>query len=306
VKFVFIHAEKARLPTRRLCAALNVSRNGYYAWVGRPPSARAVGDAKLIPVIPACYAKSRTTYVVRGSFATCGRSTIESRVSVCARLMRQEGLSAGPSAAPLSRDDGFEAYAPRRTERRRPRLPRGIRQPQEGLLHHSDRGCQYASDLYRSELSARGIVCGMSRVGDCWDNAVAESFFATLKSSSTVVPGPRRTRPGRRSTTTSVPSTTLIAGTRPSVTSVRWTTNGNTLPERQHSGTVYGIGSTPGSGGRSRVAQREACMKDILRHRWPTTRARTTLIRRTHNFAVAAGSRLCGLARSCGAAHAKP
>src|SRR5260221_8384757 len=52
-------------------------------------------------------------------------------------------------------------------------------------------------------------------------------------------------KPGRRSTITSVPSTILIVGTRPSVTSVRWTTNGNTLPERQHSGTVYGIGSAP-------------------------------------------------------------
>jgi transposase InsO family protein len=57
----------------------------------------------------------------------------------------------------------------------------GIRQPAVGLVHHSDRGCQYASETYRSELAARGIVCSMSRVGDCWDNAVAESFFATLK-----------------------------------------------------------------------------------------------------------------------------
>ena len=56
-----------------------------------------------------------------------------------------------------------------------------MRQPEPGLVHHSDRGCQYASELYRAELSARGIVCSMSRVGDCWDNAVAESFFATLK-----------------------------------------------------------------------------------------------------------------------------
>jgi transposase InsO family protein len=57
----------------------------------------------------------------------------------------------------------------------------GIRQPDRGLVHHSDRGCQYASAVYRAELAARGIVCSMSRVGDCWDNAVAESFFATLK-----------------------------------------------------------------------------------------------------------------------------
>ena len=57
----------------------------------------------------------------------------------------------------------------------------GLRQPGPGLIHHSDRGCQYASEAYRSTLSARGIVCSMSRVGDCWDNAVAESFFSTLK-----------------------------------------------------------------------------------------------------------------------------
>lgn len=56
-----------------------------------------------------------------------------------------------------------------------------MRQPERGLVHHSDRGCQYASELDRAELSARGIVCSMSRVGNCWDNAVAESLFATLK-----------------------------------------------------------------------------------------------------------------------------
>jgi transposase InsO family protein len=42
-------------------------------------------------------------------------------------------------------------------------------------------GVQYASDLYRDALSARGIVCSMSRVADCWDNAVAESFLASLQ-----------------------------------------------------------------------------------------------------------------------------
>lgn len=57
----------------------------------------------------------------------------------------------------------------------------GLRQPDANLIHHSDRGCQYASEPYRSALAARGIVCSMSRVGNCWDNAVAESFFSTLK-----------------------------------------------------------------------------------------------------------------------------
>jgi putative transposase len=55
------------------------------------------------------------------------------------------------------------------------------RQPPPGLVHHSDRGCQYASHDYRDALDACGIVCSMSRKGDCWDNAVAESFFGSLK-----------------------------------------------------------------------------------------------------------------------------
>jgi putative transposase len=55
------------------------------------------------------------------------------------------------------------------------------RAPPTGLLHHSDRGCQYASADYQAALSERGIRCSMSRKGNCWDNAVAESFFATLK-----------------------------------------------------------------------------------------------------------------------------
>lgn len=57
----------------------------------------------------------------------------------------------------------------------------GLRVPEAGLVHHSDRGCQYASDVYRVTLERHGIVCSMSRKGNCWDNAVVESFFSTLK-----------------------------------------------------------------------------------------------------------------------------
>lgn len=55
-----------------------------------------------------------------------------------------------------------------------------------GLLHHTDRGSPYASDEYQAALKASGIICSMSRRGDCWDNAVAESFFSTLKSDLTL------------------------------------------------------------------------------------------------------------------------
>ncbi|MBK9692178.1 MAG: IS3 family transposase [Gemmatimonadetes bacterium] len=55
------------------------------------------------------------------------------------------------------------------------------RRPPWGLLHHSDRGKEYTSRDYQAQLAQAGIACSMSRRGDCWDNAVVESFFATLK-----------------------------------------------------------------------------------------------------------------------------
>ncbi|MCX7420463.1 MAG: IS3 family transposase [Planctomycetia bacterium] len=55
------------------------------------------------------------------------------------------------------------------------------RMPQPGLLHHSDRGSQYACHDFQNLLASHSIVCSMSRKGNCWDNAVMESFFGTLK-----------------------------------------------------------------------------------------------------------------------------
>ena len=55
------------------------------------------------------------------------------------------------------------------------------RKPEAGLVHHSDRGSQYASHAHRRALDERHAICSMSRKGNCWDNAVVESFFGTLK-----------------------------------------------------------------------------------------------------------------------------
>jgi putative transposase len=57
----------------------------------------------------------------------------------------------------------------------------GARGPAPGLIHHSDRGVQYACTEYQAVLAAHGMQPSMSRRGNCWDNAVAESFFATLE-----------------------------------------------------------------------------------------------------------------------------
>ena len=53
--------------------------------------------------------------------------------------------------------------------------------PDAGLLHHSDQGSTYASEDYQHVLDAHGITCSMSRRGDCYDNAVMEAFFSTVK-----------------------------------------------------------------------------------------------------------------------------
>lgn len=75
------------------------------------------------------------------------------------------------ASATLARDLPIAALAMAITQRR----------PAPGTLVHSDRGSQYACTAYRQLLARHQLVASMSRVGNCWDNAVAESFFATLK-----------------------------------------------------------------------------------------------------------------------------
>ncbi len=72
--------------------------------------------------------------------------------------------------------------ATRKALSKRPRKPSREDGVAKGLIHHSDRGSQYASDDFQELLDDHGITCSMSRKGNCWDNAVAESFFGTLKS----------------------------------------------------------------------------------------------------------------------------
>jgi putative transposase len=59
------------------------------------------------------------------------------------------------------------------------------RRPTPGLIHHTDRGSQYASQAYQAILKRHDMVCSMSRKGDCWDNAVVERFFRSLKTERT-------------------------------------------------------------------------------------------------------------------------
>ena len=236
MRFVFIHAERARYPVRVLCSVLDVSRSGYYAWIDRPGAARTAADEQLAVEIVAAHQRSRATYgsprvhsELRARGIRVGRKRIE-------RLMRERGIQArrkrrfrrttdSKHAHPIApnvlgrnfavksanavwvtdvtciwtaegwtflavmldlfarRVVGWAASEANDTALALSALGHALRDrnPGPGLIHHSDRGSPYASGEYRRALAERGIVASMSRKGDCWDNAVAESFFATIK-----------------------------------------------------------------------------------------------------------------------------
>ncbi len=236
MKFTFIHAEKAVWPVSVLCEVLCVSRSGYYAWKGRPASARDQADGELVVEIRAAHKAGRCHYGsprVHRALRKNGRRVGKKRV---ARLMHREGIVAkrrkkfrvttdsnhADPIAPNILNREFDVALPNKAwvtdvtyvwthqgwlylaaildlcSRRVVGWATSAcndrqlaldaldyakinRHPRPGLLHHSDRGSVYASGDYRSALNDLAMIPSMSRKGDCWDNAVAESFFATIK-----------------------------------------------------------------------------------------------------------------------------
>jgi transposase InsO family protein len=236
VKYACIAQHRAEYPIALMCRVLAVSRAGFYAWLERPPSARAQQDGWLRVAIRAIHAESRRSYGsprIQQELHAQGHCHGRKRI---ARLMRVEGLRAKRSrryrattrsvatcpAAPNILNRRFQVAAPNRVwagdvtacwtnegwlylavlldlaSRRvvgwatgstldqaltRTALRRALaqRQPPAGLLHHSDRGTHYTGEDYQAALAAAACTVSMSRRGDCWDNAVVESFFATLK-----------------------------------------------------------------------------------------------------------------------------
>ena len=238
MRFAFIHQHRRTWPVGVMCRVLQVSRSGFYAWGGRPPSPRAKRNQELVGEIRQVHEANRHLYGsprVHRALLAEGRAVSRNTV---AKLMRREKIRArsGRRFVPrttdsrhdkpvadnkLSRDFAAPAadrkwladitYVPtaegwlylaavldafsRRVvgwsvadhmetglpadalemavARRRPRGP--------DLVHHSDRGSQYASDDYQALLARHGIECSMSGRGDCYDNAMMESFWATLK-----------------------------------------------------------------------------------------------------------------------------
>jgi putative transposase len=240
VKYVWIGQHRDLFPVTLMCHLLQVSRSGYYSWVDRPPSARAVRREKIQATVARLYIESNEIY----SSTKIARQMRqdEQLESACrntvAKAMREMGLKSRvsrgftpittmsdptkqPAANVLNRE--FTADAPNQkwvtditylkvavgwvylaavvdlfsrkvvgwaisdslatslvSDALRDAVEK--RRPQRGeLLHHSDRGCQYTSEAYQRTLNTLGIQCSMSRTGNCYDNAVAERFFWSLK-----------------------------------------------------------------------------------------------------------------------------
>ena len=237
MRFRLIDANKAGMTIDRVCALMDVSVSGFYAWKSRDPSKRQLDDMVLLAHIRSQFASSNETYgaprmhvELREDGVSVGRHRV-------ARLMRDNGLKAlqkrrykkttdsghGSPVAANILDQDFACDMPNQKwgadisyiwtaegwlylaivldlySRRivgwatSNRLKKGLalkalqraivlRRPRPGLIHHSDRGSQYCSDDYRRLLKAQDIVPSMSGKGNCFDNAMVETVFKTIKS----------------------------------------------------------------------------------------------------------------------------
>jgi putative transposase len=226
---------RASFPVAAQCRLLGVSPTGYYAWLGRPPSARQRSDEALGEKIRKIHKDSRETYGsprIHAELADDGIRVGRKRVQRLMRTLGIEGASrrkkwhttrrkedARPAPDLVERDfvvtgpdqlwvadityvptwAGFlylavvvDAFSRRvvgwamarnlRTQLVLDALNMAVwqRKP-DAVIHHSDQGCQYTSIAFGLRCKEAGVRPSMGSVGDCYDNALCESFFATLE-----------------------------------------------------------------------------------------------------------------------------
>lgn len=237
MKYAWIEPHRAIYPLALMCSLLQVSVNGFRAWLrGGSPDRKRLTDAQLVALMGGIQAEVKCAYgsprmldELRGRGFRVGKARVE-------RLMREHGMRARHKrrfkattdskhslpVAPNLLERDFTPAAPNRSWSAdltyvwtdegwlylavvldlfnrevvgwaiKQRMSADIvidaltmawfrRHPEPGLIHHSDRGSQYASHAFQAKLSEYGMHCSMSRKGNCWDNAPTESFFNSLK-----------------------------------------------------------------------------------------------------------------------------
>ncbi len=170
-------ANQAVFPIATMARVLGVSTAGYYAWRSRLPSARATADGELLKQVRTIHAVSRGTYGaprVHAELRAEGRAVGKKRI---ARLMRTAGI-VGVSRRVV----GWAMETHLRTELVLAALDMAIgqRKPSD-VIHHSDQGSQYTALAFGGRCREAGVRPSMGSVGDAYDNAMCESFFATLE-----------------------------------------------------------------------------------------------------------------------------
>lgn len=236
MKYRFIRVHRTQFSIQRMCRVLSASRSGYYAWLKRPISQRAIHHAHLLVRIRSAHQQSRNRYGSPKVHAILHSQGELVSVSTVARIMHKHGIVSKisrkykvttqskrtPPPAPNRLRQQFTITRPNRcwvsdvtaiatrtgwlylatvmelysrmiigwsmaarntTQLITQALQMAIarRQPKPGLLVHSDQGVQYAAKPYQALLNEHGMVCSMSRRGNCYDNAVMESFYHSLK-----------------------------------------------------------------------------------------------------------------------------
>ncbi len=175
---------------RTLCRVLAVSRSGFYAWRGRPESRRGREDRALLAQITQVHRDSREAYgavktwhALRGRGVACGPNRVW--VGDITFIPTQAGWLYLAVLEDLfaRRIVGWamSPYIDRALVTDALTMALERRRPTPGLVHHTDQGRQYATESYQQQLRDHGISPSMSRKGDCFDNACAESVISTLK-----------------------------------------------------------------------------------------------------------------------------
>ena len=235
MKYAFIRVHRHEHRVTVMCRVLRVHRSGYYAWLKKPKSERAIEDERLLNRIKSFYAESGCVYGsprifldLREAGEICGKHRVERimrehKIKAVRRYKRHRYVNGTPSIlAPNLLQREFTVDHPNRVwvtdftyirtwqgwlylaavmdlySRKivgwsmKARMTRDLvldailmavwrRRPQDCVLVHSDQGFQYGSDDWHRFCRDHGLKPSMSRCGDCWDNAVAESFFSSLK-----------------------------------------------------------------------------------------------------------------------------
>lgn len=234
--YQLIKANRAQFPTRTLCETLEVSHSGYYDWINRKPSPRAIANAELAQQIMNVYEMSDASYGrirIAKELADQGLVVNHKRIGRLMRMAQIKGVSRRRSYVVTTVRDKRERPAPDLVQRRfkatainqvyvadmtyiptwagflylavvldvfsrkvvgwafGERMTADLvisalnmalitRKPEQ-VIHHSDQGSQYTSIDFGKRCKEMGVRPSMGSVGDAYDNAMAESFFASLE-----------------------------------------------------------------------------------------------------------------------------